>query len=410
MTGLILATVAILGGIGGLLTAYQYYRYSMQWQRNHVPPTRWPHVTVIAPHRGPIIRECVDALLAQDYAGTWNIIFATTHKDASYPQLADHATRHEHVQVVLTDDVVQLAKEKSIHRGQKNHNLVTALSKVSPETEVIAVIDSDVCPSPDWLNTLVEPLSDADDRLGATTLARFYVPGSGLASCAQATWILGSAALMVGPWGYVWGGSFAMRREILEKTDVLDRWKGLKGSISSDDLNLSVALKLGHYRVSYVPGHKALRSPPKEGETWSDVLRFTNRQLLHTWWSRRDLWLAAFMTEGMKSIALLGALGIAWLQPVALLALCVPILDILRFSLVVAALRSLDSSNRPFLHSQQKAILAAGPLPSLLCIINTVAAATRTHMEWGGVKYTYRTVVGYTEDDSWRARTTGKPD
>ena len=145
-----------------------------------------------------------------------------------------------------------------------------------------------------------------------------------------------------------------------------------------------------------------MRVPPKEGETWSDVLKFTNRQCLHAWWSRRALWLVVFM-EGMKSIALLGALAIAWLQPVALLALCVPIMDILRFSLVVAALRSLDSSNRPFLKSQQKAILAAGPLPSLLCIINTVAAATRTHMRWGGVEYTYTTVVGYTEDDSWRA-------
>ena len=373
----------------------------MQWQRRHAPPSQLPRVTVVAPHRGPIIRGHVEALIAQVYPATWNVIFVTTREDASYPQLEDYARGHANVQVVLVEDVVQLAKEKGIHRGQKCHNLVTALSRVPPDTEVIAVIDSDVCPSPDWLRTLVGPLGHAHDRLGATTLARFYVPGPGLASHAQAAWILGSVPFMLEPWGYIWGGSFAVRREVLEKTDVLARWKGIKGSITCDDLNLSVALRRTRYRISHVPGYKAVRSP-RAGETWSDVLGFTNRQVLHMWWTRRDLWLAASMIHGVKSIALLCALGIAWFQPVALVALCAPAMDLAGFALGIYTLRSLDHSDRSFLRSQRKAVLVGGSLAPLLWMINTIVATTRSHMQWGGVDYTYRTVEGYTTNTSWR--------
>jgi cellulose synthase/poly-beta-1,6-N-acetylglucosamine synthase-like glycosyltransferase len=404
MVGLILALMANLAGIVCLLSAYRYYRYSMQWRHEDVPSQDLPRVTVISPHRGPIIRKYVDALTAQDYEGAWNVIFVTTHEDASYPQLVDCAKGRVNVQIALADDVVQLAKDKGVHRGQKNHNLVTALSQMPCETEVIAVIDSDVHPSPDWLKTLVQPLCHAADAPAVTTLARFYVPGLGLASQTQAVWIMGSVAFMVGPWCYVWGGSFAMRRDILDTTDILDRWRGLKGSISSDDLNLSAALKLAGRRVAYVPGYKALTNPPSERETWSDVLRFTNRQLLHTWWSHRSLWIAAFMTESMKSIALLSALSIAWFQPAALWALCVLATDMAGSALVVHSLRSLDPSNRKFLRSLQGAAWTA-PLASMVCLVNTIAAVMSKSMKWAGVEYTYRTVLGYTRDHSWRLDT-----
>jgi cellulose synthase/poly-beta-1,6-N-acetylglucosamine synthase-like glycosyltransferase len=403
MMGLILATAANLAGVMGLFTTLLHRRYVKQWRRKPDHPNKHPQVTVIAPHRGLIVEECIDALIAQEYAGNWEIIFVTTQSDASYQQLQCYAEDNAHVRIAVADDVVQLACELDVHCGQKAHNLVTALSAASPDSEVFAVIDSDVQPSHDWLRALVEPFSGADSKLGATTFARLYEPGSGLASCTQAVWVLGSDAFLVGPWGYVWGGSFAIRRDILEQTDALDRWKGLRGSISSDDLNLSVALRLARYRTCYVPGCKAIRRPPRERETWSAVLRFTNRQVLHTWWSRKDLWLAAFMSHGVKSLAILGALCIAWLQPVALLALIAPLIDTSGFLLTVHTLQSLDSSNPQLHRSSYNAVLLAGALAPLLAGLNLITAVAKTRMCWGGVEYTCRAVVGYTEDDSWRA-------
>lgn len=403
MTGLVLAMVANLAGIAGLVTTWLHYCYVKQWQSRIDHPNEYPRVAVIAPNRGPIIQECVDALVTQEYPGEWEIIFVTTREDTSYHQLQHYAKDNAHVRVELADDVVQLAKERDVHRGQKAHNLVTALSTVSPETAIIAVIDNDVYPSHDWLQTLIEPFSGADAKLGATTFARLYIPGPGLASCTQAVWVLGSDAFLVGPWGYVWGGSFAIRKEILEQTDALDRWKGLQGSISSDDLNLSVALRRGRYRRCYVPGFKAIRRPPHERETWSDVLRFTNRQILHTWWARKDLWLAAFLSHGVKSLAVLSSLCIAWLQPVALFGLIAPVMDTVGFLLTVYTLRSLDSPDLQLHRSLRKAVLLAGPLAPILGAINLITAMVKTRMRWGGVEYTRTAVLGYTRDDSWRA-------
>jgi len=401
--GFVLAIVANLAGIAGLATTWLHHRYVKQWQRREDRPTDYPRVAVVAPHRGPITEEYVDALVAQEYPGEWEIIFVTTRGDASYHQLQCYVKDNTNVRVVVADDVVQLSQERGIHRGQKAHNLVTALSTVSPETKVIAIIDSDVYPFRDWLRTLVDPFSGADVKLGATTFARLYMPGPGLASCTQAVWVLGSDAFLVGPWGYVWGGSFAIRKGILEQTDALDRWKGLRGSISSDDLNLSIALRRGRYHRCYVPGCKAMRKPPHGRETWSDVLRFTNRQLLHTWWARKDLWLAAFLSHGVKSFAILGSLCIAWLQPAALLVLFAPMMDTAGFLLTVHTLRSMDSSNSELYRSLRKAVLLAGPLAPILGAINLITAMIKTRMRWGGVEYTRTAVVGYTRDDSWRA-------
>lgn len=400
MIGLILAIAANVGGIGGLLTTYLHGLYIKRCKCIKSRPVRYPFVTVIAPHRGAIIRENVEDLVSQNYEGIWEIIFVTTHEDVSCNQLQYYAQNYTNVRVVLADDVVQLAKRNGIHRGQKNHNFVTALSALSPETEAIAFVDADVCPSRDWLKTLVKPLCTANAKIGATTLARLYVPGPGLASQTQAVWVLGSAAFLVGPWGYVWGGSFAIPKHILERTDILDRWKGLKGSISSDDLNLSIALRQSDYHVRYVPGCKALRKPPQRRENWADVLRFTNRQLLHTWWSRKDLWLVVFITHGMKSLALLGSLCIAWLEPLALLAMIAPLMDIVGFWLLNSSLRLVDKSNRELHQSLQKAILLAGSIAPVVATINAIIALTRTRMQWSGIEYTRRTVIGYTSDNA----------
>ncbi len=397
MIELILPIVAILGGIGGLLTAYLHALYVKRWKDRKSSPVSCPHVTVIAPHKGKIIRENIKDLISQDYKGIWEIIFVTTREDSSYNQLLYYTQKYNNLRIIVAEDVVQLARHRGIYRGQKNHNFVTALSALSAQTEVIAFIDADVCPSRDWLRTLVEPFSKPDAELGATTLARLYTPGPGLASHLQAVWVLGSAAFLVGPWGYIWGGSFAIPKAVLENTDVLDRWKGLKGSISSDDLNLSLALRQHGYRTCYVPGCKALRKPPQKRETLSDVLRFTNRQLLHVCWTRKDLWLATFMTHGMESLALLGSLCIVWLQPIALLALIAPVLNIIGFFLLNRSVQSVAKSDRKLYRSLQKAILLVGVLMPILATINAIVAVFRVRMVWGGIEYTRRAVIGYTK-------------
>ncbi|MBN2315356.1 MAG: glycosyltransferase family 2 protein [Sedimentisphaerales bacterium] len=409
MIGLILALVANVTGLLSFVAAGLHHYYIKRWHRRRRFVDRYPRVAVIAPHRGQIIPENVDALIAQDYPGPWEIIFVTTRDDRAYEPLRAYAERHPHVRLVIAHDVVQLAREQGIHRGQKNENLIMALSAISVETEVIAGIDSDVYPTRDWLRALVEPFADADSKLGAATFAVFYEPGTSLASCTQAAWVLGSAGFLIGPWGYVRGGSFSIHRRVLETTDLLERWKGEKGPIFSDDINLSVALRGGGYRTCYVPGARAVCKKPRRRETWSNVLRFTNRQLLHVWSARKDLWLIVLLTHGFKSLALIGALCVAWWHPAGLLALTVPLIDIFSFLVSLRSLRRFDPSNEQLYESLRRIIPRGAPLAPILATINTLLVCFTTQMRWGGVAYTRRTVVGYTGDDSWRTNKRAEP-
>ena len=66
MTGLILALAATSTGLFSFVAAGLHHRYIMRWQRRHRPTAPYPRVTVIAPHRGRVVPEHVEALIAQE--------------------------------------------------------------------------------------------------------------------------------------------------------------------------------------------------------------------------------------------------------------------------------------------------------------------------------------------------------
>jgi len=191
---------------------------------------------------------------------------------------------------------------------------------------------------------------------------------------------------------------------MLDKTDVLQCWRGLEGPICCDDLNLSVVLRKGGHRICYVPGSMAMRKPPEHEETLSDVLRFTNRQLLHAWWAQRGLFWCIFVPSGLETLSFLAALCVVWWQPLAVLALSLPLIDILSLWGASLRLESTDPEGRILPGSLQKAVLKGGAYGSLLATINCLTAMVTTRMNWGGIEYTPKAVVGYTEHDSWRAK------
>ncbi len=405
MMGLALAVVAALVAVSRLMMGWVGRRHATRWRQREPYSGSWPHVSVIAPRRGRVGQENIDDLLSQDYEGTWDIIFVTTQEDASHDQLREHEAKHRRVRLTLARDVVQLAQEDGIHRGQKCENLLTAIAAASTETEIFACIDADVWPSRDWLRSLVEPLLRTDTEAEATTLSRLYPPGPGLASNIQTAWLIGGAGLLLGPSMFTWGGSCAFRRSMLDKTDVLRRWQGLEGPICCDDLNLSVALRKGGHRICYVPGPMAMRMPPEQEESLSTVLHFTNRQLLHAWWAQRDLFWHIFVPTGLETLSFLAALCVVWWQPLAALALSLPLIDILSLWGASLRLESMDLEGRIPPGSLRKAVLKGGAYGSLLATINCLTAMATTRMNWGGVEYTPKTVIGYTENDSWRAKT-----
>jgi len=395
MFGLVTMLIAIISALGTLIPACALRRYVKKWIGKRIQPESYPRVAVIAPQRGEINPQNIEALLQQDYPATWEVVFVTTREDPSWRQLQQYAETFERVRVVPAEDVVELAQQRGIHRGQKNHNLVTALSAIPPETEVYAFIDADACPMHDWLRKLITPLTTNDPKLGAVTSARIYSPGSGLASYTQAVWVLGTALFLVGAWRYVWGGGFALPKAVFETAEVLRHWDGTEGFIANDDLNLTIALRRHGYDVRFVPDCLLLRRPPAIREDWRAVLRFTNRQLLHVWWVRRDLWLVGLLTQGIKTLAVLCSLIVAWWQPIGLLALMAPLMDIFSGWIAANALSSEAPQAAEVRQALRKVILFA-PLASGLGTINILTTLVRRRMRWGGVEYSKRTVIGRT--------------
>jgi len=403
MTEIILTALVILPSLGYLLSAWGYRRYVIQWQEEDINDEQFPCVTVIAPQRGPIDKGNIEALLAQDYTGKWEIVFVTTAEDASREQLQTYVQNGSNAQLVLAKDVVHLAEKHDIHRGQKSENLLAAIEASNPDTEIFACIDADVWPSNDWLRSLVKPFCRNDGQVGATTMARICLPGTNWPSFVQAAWTLGGIGYLLGPTVFTWGGSMAFPKVVLEKTDVVERWKGRKGSISTDDLNLSVALREIHHGICFVPGAMAMSRPPEKSQTFRDTLRFMNRQMLHSRWVQKNLFWTIFVICGSKSLALLGALCLVWWHPFLISILMTPLIEILCLWWINKTLESITPHQRLNRGCLYPAILFGGGFTQLLTGFVALRVLIMDSFEWSGVTYSYRKVLGYSEDRSWRA-------
>src|SRR5262249_11458376 len=134
-------------------------------------------------------------------------------------------------------------------RGQKVHNQLAAVERITPADEVLAFVDADACPKTYWLRELIEPLLK-DVQIGATTGFRFYVPAEcdlPVADCppnmpsAMASVINAGVAALLGPgWRNIaWGGSMAIRRADLFAFGIKDAWQ----RALSDDYVLSWCVK-----------------------------------------------------------------------------------------------------------------------------------------------------------------------
>jgi cellulose synthase/poly-beta-1,6-N-acetylglucosamine synthase-like glycosyltransferase len=399
--GYVCASLAIVISLIGLIMALTLQSHVKNWSKKK--PEYYPTLTIISPQRGKINPRNIDAIMGQNYPGVWEVIFATTQDDASLPQLQKYSKEHKNVKIAIADDVVQLAKKQGIHRCQKNNNLVTAIEASSPETEVYIFADADACPFSNWLSNLVAPLTDGNSRLGAITSARVYLPGKGLASWVQTLWILVSDLFYVGEYINLWGGGLAIPKAVFEKANLISQINGESGeSITSHDNNINISLRQQGYEALFVPDCIVPRYPPNKKEKWLNVIRFTNRQVLQTWWSNKILWLY-LLPLAIKTPVLLCALAFAWWYPLCLVALLSPLIDTAMGLITKYTLFSLAPKEEIILKLNLWVVFLPILTP-LLVTINFISALFYRSMRWSGVEYTKRSVVGYSGDFSWRAK------
>lgn len=263
----------------------QERRYHSRMER-HGPYE--PGAVVVVPVKGADdgLRHHVSALSRQDYPRYRVQYVVESAEDAAHRALLQ-----------LGCDV--LVAGRSERGGQKVHNLLAALNALRNDDEVVVFADADGVPSIQWLRRLIAPLRNSD--IGATSSYRWLVPGKGLASVVMAILNRSVATLIAaGARTFAWGGSTAIRRDMIEEIKLREFWNGAL----SDDYRLSAAVRESGKRISSVP-ICGVASPVCA--SWSGLWEFGRRQYLITRRHVAWIWWVGLLSTGLYTASFTSA-------------------------------------------------------------------------------------------------------
>lgn len=257
-----------------------------------------PPVTIIAPVKGdgPLLRPFLARLRTLDYSDYRILAVVESEDDPATSILRDEAGRPG---ATLDVGVAGLAETE----GQKVHNLRHALGELDARTAIVAFIDADTLPRPDWLARLVRPL-EREPEVAAVTGYRWIVPdGRDLPSAIVAAANC-SIVSLPRPWPICWGGTLALRRADVDQLDLRGK---LAGAVV-DDVQLTRILAEAGLRV-LTPRGLILLSPVHHD--WSSAFAFARRQYVLVRWYQPLSWAMALVLTTLPLAAALVALALA---------------------------------------------------------------------------------------------------
>jgi cellulose synthase/poly-beta-1,6-N-acetylglucosamine synthase-like glycosyltransferase len=254
--------------VAGMAVAWGYFAY--RTAKGFKPPQPLPEVAVLLPLRGadPSLEACLKGLLAQDYPAYRVHIVIDSDEDPAQAVVAriladagpPAASVHVETRRILgTDCSAKLSAQRQ------------ALVALDGGAEVIAFLDADCIPSPDWLCELVAPFSDP--RVGATTGFRWSAPrDTGWGTLVRYVFY-GVAFPQHFLYRIPWGGSLAIRRSAVESTGLLEHWT----HCLCEDTSAYGRLRSAGLRLAFVPRATQVGS---EAADLDGVHTFILRQLL----------------------------------------------------------------------------------------------------------------------------------
>ena len=337
-----------------------------------------PNVAVILPVRGAVhLAGLIPRLRAQNYRRYRIVAAVESRDDPAFAILSAAAAGAGPPLEVTVAGVAENA-------GQKVWNQLAALSRLTPEDEVVAFIDADTLPTPLWLPRLVAVLVNSDQPVA--TGYRWMTPAddrwssAALAAANNAIAALPRGALAL---TIVWGGSVAMRRATLEAIRLADYWRGA----ISDDEQMAIALRRAGL-LAHAPRQGLVLSPI--ACSWRGFLEFGVRQYrfiyLHIW---QD-WAVAVIVLWIPVVAfvliapsLAAGAGWAWASLAALVALA-EIRTAIRRSIQKALWKGLES---PRDNRRWTAERLLRPVWHLAHALSAAGAPLSRTIDWAGIRY-----------------------
>ena len=346
-----------------------------------------PAVAVILPVKG--VDACtqgnIEALCRQNYPN-YRLIFCVESEEDPIIHLLERIVRDGgdgRVKVVVAGEAV--------NRGQKVHNQLAAVAATTQQDEILAFMDADARPTPNWLHALVTPLTYGP-HIGASTGYRFYLP-TGASSANDTLCVINSlVGSLLGPYRrtMVWGGSMAMRRKDFFDYGVHDVWQGAL----SDDYALSYCVRRrARTWIHFVPQCLVASTA---SYNWHSLNEFAVRQYRITRICAPRVWLAALAGSLLFVFALLSAVVISieavyfhradsWI-PIGVCVLIYLLTCMRGYMLLRGGRRLLPDHQRELRRARNYFILGM-PLIQFVNAFFVVRSALGRTVTWRGIEY-----------------------
>ncbi|MGM3307896.1 glycosyltransferase [Anabaena sp. WFMT] len=226
----------------GLTLVFLWYLRS--YKQPLLSDEQLPKTAVILCLRGadPFLPNCVRSLLQQNYPQYDLKLIVDSPEDPAF-KIAKEAIAES----AATNVQISTLRTVRHNCSLKCSSLVQAVSDLDDSYKVVALVDADTIVHPNWLRELVSPLTD--NKVGLTTGNRWYLPtGSYWGSLVR---YAGNVSTVVQMFLFQvpWGGSLAIKTELLHKTELLEKW----GEAFGDDMLMHKVIKKHKLQIKFVP-------------------------------------------------------------------------------------------------------------------------------------------------------------
>ncbi len=385
---LLLVTAALLQSALLALQTYEHRRFARSRLTKPRTEPMTARVALIAPCKGfdLELEQNLRPLLEQDYPNYEAIFVVESADDPACD------TIRRLIAVRGGERARLLVAGKAADTGQKVHNLLVATADMSPEVEIVAFVDSDARPRRDWLRQLVQRLDR--EGAGAATGYRWFIPQRPTLANHLLCSINAAAAVLVGPGKrrLVWGGSWAIRRDVLAASGLREAWQ----RTLSDDLVAVRVLAQARAGVEFEPACM-LASPLDNGLV--QAFRFVRRQYVIGRFYTPWFWLLGLATITGWTLAFWGSavaavvglsMGASWAWQPASACLALWAVNVARGDLRHDLARLYFPEHAAAIDAASRIDAWASPLVALVNWAALVSSAFGTHLTWRGITYRLR--------------------
>jgi hypothetical protein len=382
---LALAGMAILQGVLVAVQTWEHHRFAFSRLSRVSQYRQSGRAVLIVPCKGfdVGIESNLGSFFRLDYHNYELRFVVESDRDPVCPVIRRLMARYAHVEARV------IVAGEARDCGQKVHNLRAATADLGEDVRFLAFADSDARVRRPWLRGLLARLDEPD--VGATTGYRWFVPARPSLANVLLHSINAGIAVFFGakPPTVVWGGSWAMRREMFDALALRDAWAGTL----SDDLVASRLLQQARLRVLFEPVCMVI-SPLDT--TLRGLCSFVRRQYLMGRFYLPVWWAGVIVLVSLSNLVFFGsvvaavagfATGARFAGTAAAVAsvqyLVGVIGGLLRQHLVLTYFPRL----RSWLRAARRFEVWAGPLVALVNWIMLLGSVVGTRLTWRGITY-----------------------